>query len=949
VTDPARTSIPARPLLARTIGASAWAFTGTQATAVLAFGSSIVLARLVDPGDFGRYALATAIVALLMAASSIQSGGYYIVAERASPLLLQTGLVLELCLSAALFGLLALAAFVFGLATADWSFSSLLVFAALALLLNPFADLSAAYQRDLHFRVPMLVQVGTFAVGVVVKIVLALAGLGAWALVAGDIALGTTFAVAMLLCVPAGRRLAFDGALARKQLSFGLPLLASGSMNMLIQRAPDLSIGSLLGSTSLGFYYLTSRIPAQIFQLGRGLSTALLPAYSRATDRELARGFESTARVSGFLMAIPLAVAIPLGAQFMGTVYGDRWRAGGTILWLLLAVIATRFVFYNLFTLLKSRARVKGAAALVALQLVLTVVAVAGAGAAWNLRGVAIVLLVVELALVPVRIWMAGRVVPVRVVRTFLPPLVAGTLATVLAYGISRAISPLSALVTASVAAAVVSGTGIYLTEPEAMQPLLRRLGLRRFGRVLSIASEIALTIVGSLLAVAITLKAGFAISFFLVLLAASVLFALAGPGTYAFIVVLLAPLPSIGALAGYSIPFGVDPIDVVVVVGLGVSLLRTRPVPLLRNRAVAAVITLNVALLVAAWYRTYATDGIHGVGLIVKPLVMLAAAITVVRLLPRERLARTIGTAMGVSLLILSASVVLQRAGLYHTAYQTANEASLQGKQYGGLLLFGNTAASVFAIFALPTFLILREQGRRALANWVILATLPVLSISLSRAGIAAFVAGLLMLAVVDRKRLRGLRLGVVIGAFAAAYAATAGRSQVNFILDNFHRYAGDRNAQLNGRLNIWNQVINFLDEHHSRWYVGGGMDSFRNYAAHSSLQHEFATHSTLFLMLTTGGVLMLAAFALLAVVFWRLGKRSAGAVGAGIRLAVVSGLVVGVSGDFTFFSREVTWFWILAAAATVLAREPVPETTPAPAAPQFVSLRPALAANRE
>jgi len=64
-----------------------------------------------------------------------------------------------------------------------------------------------------------------------VKIVLVSVGLGVWGLVIGDIVLTLVYGAAMLILIPASRGFAFrPGDLIRKQLSFGIPSLASGFM-----------------------------------------------------------------------------------------------------------------------------------------------------------------------------------------------------------------------------------------------------------------------------------------------------------------------------------------------------------------------------------------------------------------------------------------------------------------------------------------------------------------------------------------------------------------------------------------------------------------------------------------------------------------------------------------------------------------------------------------------
>lgn len=437
-------------------------------------------------------------------------------------------------------------------------------------------------------------------------------------------------------------------------------------------------------------------------------------------------------------------------------------------------------------------------------------------------------------------------------------------------------------------------------------------------------AVELPLSIFTTWLFVMAVWKIGLVPSLFALLLVGSVLLGLSTPRGFAVLVLVLAPLPSIGQLVGASIPLGLDPLDVLVVVGIGLAAQKARPLVLgPRGRAVVALAVINLGVLVIAWYRTYGQSTITGssLALILKPTVVVLAGFAVIRLLPRDQLLDTLGAAMGGALLLIAFSVVLQRIGLYRTAHQDAYASILGAKQYGGLMLDGNSAGAMLGIFTIPTFVLLRTSGRKLLASLVVLVSVPVMLITLSRSGILAFAAGLVVLALTDRARLRGARVALLTLMFAAIWAMTLGRSQFGSIVDTVAGYSQDPNASLSGRPAIWNQAVNFLTDGHQRWIVGGGLDSFRTYALASPLQHAFATHNVLLRLLTNGGVVMAAVFALLVVALLRVGFARTEPPAQAMKIAVVASLALGVAIDFDYFSRLATWIWVMFFAAVAYA----------------------------
>jgi hypothetical protein len=432
---------------------------------------------------------------------------------------------------------------------------------------------------------------------------------------------------------------------------------------------------------------------------------------------------------------------------------------------------------------------------------------------------------------------------------------------------------------------------------------------------------ESAATLLPVAVVIAATWKLGVAPPLVAVVVILGILAGLSSPEAYAFIVLFLAPLPSIAGVAGKSVPVGFDPLDIFVVIGLAVLLLRNRRLFVPGDRWLRILVGLNLAVLAVAWYRTYGNHpSASAFGLLLKPLIVLVAALCVLQMLPDNRRTAVVAAAIGWSLVAIGASVVLQRMGVYTTTHQRQYADILGGKQYGGLMLDGNSAGALFAIFGLPAYLLLRAgktKGASLLASVVLALTVLALLISLSRSSLVGAAAGVIALVLLKRRRLEGIRLAAVVVGLGALAAATVGRTDVTQLSASLAGRSSDPNATLSGRLEIWHQAQVYLHGGHHRLAFGGGLDSFRNFALASPLQHAFATHSTALRLLTTGGVVMLALFVVLVAALWRAGRAPAGEVGVALRIAIVSTIVVGLALDVDVFARSLTWLWVLAGLA--------------------------------
>jgi O-antigen ligase len=429
--------------------------------------------------------------------------------------------------------------------------------------------------------------------------------------------------------------------------------------------------------------------------------------------------------------------------------------------------------------------------------------------------------------------------------------------------------------------------------------------------------------------------RLGMTLMLFVALVGLAAVVAVASPVAFAVVVLAVAPLPDVGALVGVSVPVGFDPVTLLVALGAGMALQRGVPFPFRNERALVWLTCLGLGLLAIAWFRTFGQDAATAtsVALAVKPAIIVAAGVLAVHMLPRTRLEETLACALGGILLVIGLSVALQRLGLYTTVAQEATAEKLQLKQYGGVMISGNDAGAIVSVFTLPAFVLLRSVGRRMFAATVLLASVPVLLITMARGSMIALVCGLAALAVLDRRAARGARVALGVLGAAAIWTATIGRPQADTLMTNLQSTSGDANATLSGRSAIWEEVPRFLDQADQGWLVGGGLDSFKAYAE-TALGNAFATHNAYFAYLTNGGAIMLVAAVALLVAMWRAAGHASDSVRLALRTAVVSIAVLGFSANVDVFTPSAAWIWPLAAAAVIMRRS-VGFMPPARAAP--------------
>jgi lipopolysaccharide exporter len=301
----------------------------------LFFLSTLLLARLLEPEDFGVAGYA---VTLLVMFGSLPELGLApaLIHHREDRETLDTGFWLGVASGALAFAavwlLAPLSAWIFGDDRAVQVTRVLGLTFPLESLRNVHATL---LRKNLDFRkrfVPDMIQ--SFAKGAV-AIVLALAGFGYWSLIWGTVG-ATALAIPVYWMASGwrpGLRVCADAA--RRLLPFGAHVVAVDLLGAFVRNVDYLFVGRLLGAATLGIYTLAFRIPDLLVrELCLTLSQVLLPVYARLREDPAAIRATFLATI-GYVAAItaPMAIGLSLVAEpFVATAFGERWQGVAAVI-----------------------------------------------------------------------------------------------------------------------------------------------------------------------------------------------------------------------------------------------------------------------------------------------------------------------------------------------------------------------------------------------------------------------------------------------------------------------------------------------------------------------------------------------------------------------------------------------------------------------------------------
>ena len=314
----------------RTATASAlrWTVIARPVVECVLVGSMIILAHLVPPADFGRYAVA--VIAMELTMVPTQGVGTALV-QRASVSRahLQSGFALSLLMGAAIIGLtLAASALivtpVFGGRTADLVRLSIPASFVTSACVVP----GALLQRRLQFARVSMTDVIITSTRAATSIALAIAGLNGAALVLGAVASTVAGAAVQFAWAPPPLPRLYRGP-AKDLLSYGLPAAAAAISWVGFRNCDYAIVGARLGVLRAGLYFRAYTLGVEYQKkISQVMTTVGFPVLARAHGSGEMEVYRARMARTLALVLFPLLTLLSIVAPvFVPWMLGSAWTA----------------------------------------------------------------------------------------------------------------------------------------------------------------------------------------------------------------------------------------------------------------------------------------------------------------------------------------------------------------------------------------------------------------------------------------------------------------------------------------------------------------------------------------------------------------------------------------------------------------------------------------------
>ncbi|TAK36240.1 MAG: lipopolysaccharide biosynthesis protein [Chloroflexota bacterium] len=377
----------------RTLSGLVWTFLGTGLQSFLQLVVMLVLVRVLGAADFGLAAAATTVTGLSTIFSQLGIGPAVVQRANLERRHLRTAFTVSLILGALLSGLIWLAAPAVASLYRMELLADVLRVSALAFLIQGFAVVpQSLLQRDLEFRRLASINATSYCGGyAVVGILLALSGLGVWALVAAQLTQALLTTTLLVIARPHPRWPQLERGALRDLLYFGGGHTFGRIANYFASTGDNMVVGRWLGADALGFYtrsFQMMMVPVMLF--GQVLDTVLFPVMASMQHQpaQLATAYRRGVALIALLTLPVSAAVVILAPELIQLLLGPEWAS--TIV--PFQVLATGLLFRTSYKMGDSLARATGAVYRRAWrQAIYAVLVVGGAwvGQHWGIPGVA--------------------------------------------------------------------------------------------------------------------------------------------------------------------------------------------------------------------------------------------------------------------------------------------------------------------------------------------------------------------------------------------------------------------------------------------------------------------------------------------------------------------------------------------------------------------------------
>lgn len=306
-----------------------WTFLGRILVFVINMGGSIVLARLLEPEDFGAFGIALLFTGLATRFGNVGFGLALVQREKIEDAHVSSLFVVNFCLFSSIAVLLMwLSPEIGGYFDSPQAGEVLFVLAFL-FFFKPFSSVARALlQRDMAFKSTAIAGSLQHFFGVFSAIVFAWTGFGVWSLAYSELVGASVSLVVLMTHAGWWPRFVYKHCAMKDLYAFGIAIFFKRLLTYGADKADFLIIGKKLGAAPLGFYEKAYNLMNMtIKELGDKMEPVLFRAFSKIqNDKGRILSAYNKVLLTFSLISYPIFFGLAsVAPPFISLLYGEKW------------------------------------------------------------------------------------------------------------------------------------------------------------------------------------------------------------------------------------------------------------------------------------------------------------------------------------------------------------------------------------------------------------------------------------------------------------------------------------------------------------------------------------------------------------------------------------------------------------------------------------------------
>jgi len=306
-----------------------WVLIGNFGYEAILFISSVILARLLDPNDFGIAGVAVLITNYLKRLRVFGFGLAIVQKKNITEDHLNAVFLSNFSLGVILWAVIFFTSGYIGNFFNSPVAGEVAVITSLTFLINPFSSVQASYlRRNMHFKKLTYVHIVADLVMNGAQIAMALMGFGVWSLAYPRLLEPAILAIVLSTQTRYWPKFKYNKEAMKEIFSFGFWVFIRSQINYLAHNMDFLLVGKFLGTESLGFYERAYNVMNRPQKRVTGhTESVLLSAYSRMQEEKerIRRAFRKV-MLSMTIVNIPIQIGmLSVAPSFVYVLFGAKW------------------------------------------------------------------------------------------------------------------------------------------------------------------------------------------------------------------------------------------------------------------------------------------------------------------------------------------------------------------------------------------------------------------------------------------------------------------------------------------------------------------------------------------------------------------------------------------------------------------------------------------------